>query len=225
MKKSNLIVTLALLIFVATLAAANFRIQSEYKNNRITPAFSTRAMAPFSHIVWLDKPSKENYNITISQGKKSELSSVFSEKELPATFTVKNDTLYVRVKDNLEKRYSAYIGDLYTPELKSITTAGHHISLKGTRTQTLTVSATGKAEINLSGITVQQLDVKAGDKASVSVSGADTIPQASISLGQQSSFTASDIFFANNHLSAGDSATIQLSGRSMKSFNIRLQKP
>ncbi|SJZ34919.1 GIN domain-containing protein [Sediminibacterium ginsengisoli] len=228
MKKSNLTITLALLMFVATLATANFKIQSEYKNNRITPVSSTRALPAFSHIVWkenITNASNENYRISVNQGSKSEISSSFSEEELPVTLTVRNDTLYILAKDSLEKRYSAFLGDLYTAELKSITASNHQISLKGDRTQILAVSASGKAEIKLADIKVQQLDINAADKASVAVTGTDTIPQANISIGQKSRFSASDVFFANNLFSAGDSATIQLSGRAMKSFNTGLKKP
>ena len=224
MKKSTTIATIALLGTIATLAATNLKLKSEYNNGNVRDPYTKTKLAHFSYIKTVfDSTSRngEEFRITVSKGAEPTIGTYYRERA-KLLFNVSNDTLYVRNDPFDKDHYSLYDAAVITmPELKGIFVTKGSYQIKQDNAESLTVVAKEGAAVNLQLKKLNQLTITGFDKTAFTLSAKDTINQANIQLNERSSLTANDLIIKQKTLTLGDSASVKLIGRSMKDFGLQ----
>jgi hypothetical protein len=224
MKKSTLIATIAVLGAVATLAATNLKLKSEYNKGNIKDPYTKTRLAAFKYIkVAFDSTSAngEEFRIKVSKKSESSIATYYSERA-KLLYNVSNDTLYIS-NDPFDKDHNSLHAPVIinTPELKAISVTKGSYHIHADDMDSLSVTANKKTGINLNLRKIKWLNVNATDNVSIIVASKDTIGSALIQLADKSSFSAKDIIIRQKKLQLGDSATLNLTGRSMKDFGIQ----
>jgi hypothetical protein len=224
MKKSTFLAGAAVIGAVATLAAVNLKIKSEYNKGNIKNPYTITKLAAFKYIkVVFDSTSRngEEFKINISKGADYSIGTYYSERA-KLIFKVSNDTLVI-TNDPFDKdHYSLYDPAIITAsELKSIdVTKGSYLVIQD-NTESFSVTANKESRVDLKLKKTNLLILHASDKASINVASKDTINQASIQLNDKSSLDAKYVIIRQKKLQLGDSATLHLRGRSMKDFGVQ----
>lgn len=224
MKKSTLIATIAALGAVATLAATNLKLKSEYNKGNIKDPYTKTTMASFKYIkVVFDSTSTngEEFRIKVSKKSESSVATYYSERA-KLLYNVSNDTLYIS-NDPFDKEHNSLYSPVIisTPELKAINVTKGSYHINADDMDSLSVTAKGKLGINLNLRKLQWLGVNAAGNVSLIVASKDTIASALIQVADKSSFSAKDIIIGQKKLQLGDSATLNLTGRSIKDFGVQ----
>lgn len=224
MKKSTLIATLGAIGAVATLAAANLKLKSEYNKGNIKDPYTKTKLAAFKYIkVVFDSTSANGEEFRINVSKEAEPSiATYYEERAKLVYKVSNDTLIVTNDPFDKEHYSLFDAVIInTPELKAISVTKGSYHINAGNTDSLSVTANKKTGVNLKLNKTHWLTVNASDQASIIVAAKDTIGEAMIQLADKSSFSAKDIIIIQKKLQLGDSTTLNLTGRSMKNFGVQ----
>lgn len=223
MKKSTLIATLAIISAMATLGAVNLKLKSEYHKGNIKDPYTKTTLVGFKYIkVVFDSASNgEEFKINVSKKAESSIATYYSERA-KLLYKVSNDTLIISNDPFDEEHYSLYDPVIInTPELKAISVSKGTYHINVADTDSLSVNAKEKSGINLNLRKLQWLSVNAAGNVSINVASKDTIGNALIQLADKSSFNAKDIIIRQKKLQLGDSATLHLTGRSIKDFGVQ----
>ncbi|MEO8173617.1 MAG: DUF2807 domain-containing protein [Sediminibacterium sp.] len=224
MKKSTLLAAAGIIGAIATLAAVNLKIKSEYNRGNIKNPYTINKLGAFKYIkVVFDSTSRngEVFRINISKGADYSMGTYYSERAKILSW-IFNDTLII-TNDKLDKEhYSLYDAVLITaPELKGIDVTKGSYVVKKDDSGDFSVTANAESKVDLKLNKINTLIVNASGKSSVNVSAKDTIQQANIQLNDKSSLNAYNIIIKEKKLQLSDSSSLLLRGRSIKDFGVQ----
>jgi hypothetical protein len=224
MKKSTLLAGAAVIGAIATLAAVNLKLKSEYTKGNINNPYTITKLQPFKYIkVVFDSTSRsgEEFKINISKGADYSIGTYYAERAKLLS-KVSNDTLVI-TNDPFDKdHYSLFDAVMITaPDLAGldVTKGSYHVKLDNA--ESLSISAHKESKVELTLKKARTLIVTASGKSSINVSAKDTIGLAEIQLNDKSSFGANNTIIRQKKLQFGDSATLHLIGRSLKDFGVQ----
>jgi hypothetical protein len=224
MKKSTLLAGAGIIGAIATLAAVNLKLKSEYNKGNIKNPYTTTKLNAFKFIkVVFDSSSRygEEFKINISKDADYSIGTYYSERAKLVS-KISNDTLIITNDPFDKEHYSLFDAVIITaPQLLAMNVTKGSYFVKQDNAESLSVSANDESKVDLKLKKVNTLIVNASDKASVNVSTKDTINQAIIQLNDQSSFSANNIIIRQKKLQLGDSTSLHLKGRSMKDFGVQ----
>ncbi|MES2372368.1 MAG: DUF2807 domain-containing protein [Bacteroidota bacterium] len=224
MKKSTLLAGTAVIGAIATLAAVNLKLKSEYTKGNIKNPYTITKLASFKYIkVVFDSTSRygEEFKINISKDADYSIGTYYSERAKLVS-KVSNDTLII-TNDPFDKdHYSLFDAVIITaPQLVALDVTKGSYVVKQDDTESLSISANNESKVDLKFKKINTLMVNASGKAFINVSTKDTINQANIQLNDLSSFSANNIVIRQKKLQLGDSTTLHLKGRSVKDFGVQ----
>jgi hypothetical protein len=222
MKTSSIIAGLAVIGGIATLAAADFKIKSEYKKGNIQSAYNKTKLQPFRFI-------KENvdssiampdtrFEVTAGKGQESSFSSYFV-RSAPLTYRVNNDTLYITselVEKNGNYTHEPFI--ITTPALESLESTRGIFKIKQRDAGVLSLTANKTSKVNVTADKITHLSLHAADRASFTISSKNPIDEAIFRITQQGSLTLNDVEIRKKTAQLDSTATLTLQKRSIADF-------
>lgn len=221
MKKSTLMVTLAVAGVFITLTAANLKLKSEYEKGAIKSALVPEDLASFHYIKTpADSTTVDfvSFEINVDRKNKSSVSRYYYD-ERHMNFKVVNDTLFIRNEpgDNTRRMSTVVIN---TPYLKNIDVMKGRYIIKQAESDSLAVTAGGESSVTMEMGKLNSIRINSMGKSKVVLSATAIINEGWIEVKDRSSFHAKNIVIADKKISVGDSCSILLSGRSVKDFKV-----
>jgi hypothetical protein len=225
MKKSFLLVLLAGLIFIVTLAAANMKLKTEYTKGHYVNTDIKTILPSFSYIKEDLNPMMNRdfrCNIVVLQSDENSIAMDSTISDL-IDFSVENDTLFLRQSQAATKRgeFFYYPVTVSAKQLKGVIARRNQFSVRQIKVNTLQVTAYGKSRVTFTNITVSNLEAYAEKTAGIKIEHTDSIGNATLTLRDRSFFDAENVVFANKTFNLSDSSSLQLSGKSVASFGVK----
>ncbi len=223
MKKSSIAALVGLIGAIVTLAAANGKLKSEYEKNNIQQYLAYTELPPFHFVKdnYTGEYTDEWYTCNIISGKQYSIGTSFDVSQQLFSYTVKNDTLLIERKKgtSFDIAYGVPLIINCGP-LKGISARSCNMTVTGKMADSISATAVNKATIKFEHLKTAYLKADADKNASISISATDTLQRLSLQLKSHSSFAANNVYIINRNLQLGDSASLQLSGKSLQTFGI-----
>jgi hypothetical protein len=222
MKTSSIIAVLAVAGGIATLAAADFKIKSEYTKGNIQSAYNKTKLPPFRFI-------KENVDSSIAlpnakfevvAGKTQESSfSAYFVRSAPLTYKVVNDTLYI-TSELVEKNgnYTREPFMITTPTLEGIESVRGSYKVKHEDAGILSLTARKTSQVTLTAGRVGNLSLDASQNAGFIISSKTPIDEAVIRIADQGSLTLNNVEIRKKSMQLDSSVSLTLQKRSIADF-------
>jgi hypothetical protein len=222
MKTSTIIAGLAVIGGIATLAAADFKIKSEYTKGNIQSAYNKTKLQPFRFI-------KENvdssiampetrFEVTVGKGEEPSISSYFV-RSVPLTYRVSNDTLYITselVEKNGNYTHEPFI--ITTPVLESLESTRGYYKIKQQDVGVLSLRAHKTSRVNVAAEKLTLLSLHASDRAGFTISSKNPIDEAVFRITEQSSLTLNDVEIRKKTAQLDSTVILTLQKRSIADF-------
>lgn len=221
MKKSTITLLIAITGIFLCFTVVNLKLKSEYNAGRIQSPMKTNILPVFHHIKEINVFPKEtniqgNSFFVVSRNDSSALVHDYYNFE-GLTYYVKNDTLYLE-QDSISMNYKNIA--IYCKELRSIHANISEFTITQNKTDSLLLFTHNTARILYEGIPNNYLKIKIEDQSRIIITSKDTITKANITISQNGSLKAADIYFKEKMIIIKDSATIELSGKSIQNFGV-----
>jgi hypothetical protein len=224
MKKSFLFVWIGFLGFMIIMVAGDMKLKAEYENRHMKDYLTYTSLPAFHYVKdnFIGKQSWEWYVCNIVSGNKYGVGSGFDISKRILTY-VKNDTLFIEKPSDVALNDIAFGVPItvFCGPLKGISALVCKMNITGKMADSLAVSAASKSEMQFLHLSTQYLTITGTDKASITISASDKIPELVLRLKSTSRFTADNVLIENKKLELSDSASLQLTGRSLADFGIK----
>jgi hypothetical protein len=94
------------------------------------------------------------------------------------------------------------------------------MNLSGKMADSIRAIASNKSTISFENLQTHYLKAEADKTARIMISATDTLQNLSLELKSHSNFVANNVYIQKRELQLGDSASLQLTGKSLQTFGI-----
>ncbi|HQS24170.1 MAG: hypothetical protein B7Y11_07010 [Sphingobacteriia bacterium 24-36-13] len=221
MKKSNILLIITLSIVCICFIAVNIKLSTEYNKGAIQSVTQKKILPIFHHIKELNGLKNIDYTykpiISIYERKDTSAIAYNFYNPIGYQYFVKNDTLYLKADSTFDGSIPSI--EIYCKNLRSVITSNSQATLYNYKTDSIYLESNEHSSINAIQINSKSLKLRAQDNSTLSVSGVDTIHKGEIRAKHNGLIIMNNIYFKEQLLSIDSTASLTVSGKTLKGLN------